>query len=317
MIRQIKNTGYHFWVNWAKKRIKKDNPQILNAKTVYILPSGFGWIYCLVVLSLFTGAINYQISTIFLMTFLLALIGLISAWETHTNLDGMSIQFVSIEDAQQGSAAQLKLFIQPQQKISFAIEVEVNKQPKVRLEKIPSQGLSIILPIATNARGFFCLPRIIVSTQFPLGIFRAWSYVYFEADYYVYPQAIDPGFFPIPVAHSDNKNQISSGEDELYDLQEVDNPWVQPNRIAWKIAAKGQGWYLKTMSSSRGEYWLFRLSDLTKGDLETKLGQMSYWLYAAEAKGVLYAMELGHLQPYFSQGEEHLKSLLRQLAIYS
>ena len=310
MIKQIKNQINPYSVRWIKRRSLPGNPQILNPKNIYILPSGFGWAYGVLVLSVFTGAINYQISTIFLMTFLLAVVGLVSAWETHANLKELTIAFISIEDAEQGRPAQLKLLIQQPQKKRFSLDFQIGKQAKVRVEKVPNQGLQIIIPIETNKRGYFALPRIVVSSQFPFNIFCAWSYIHFDEYYYVYPQAVNPGFWPAPVTEENDSKLSLLGQDELYDLKQIENPWVQPNRIAWKIAAKGQGWYLKTMSSTSGDYWLFRLSDLMKEDLETKLQYMSYCLQTAEANGYVYGMELGGSSNHFAQGEEHLNHLL-------
>ena len=316
MIRKIKSAGSHYWQNWAKKRKSPGNPQTLDAKNIYILPSGFGWIYGLLVLSVLTGAINYQISTIFLMTFLLAVIGLASAWETHANIKELSIKFIAIEDAEQGIPAQLKLSIQPQEKIRFAVEFEIQKQTKIRVEQISAQGIELLIPIETTHRGCFSLPRITVTSQFPFGIFRVWAYLYFDELYYVYPKALDPGFLPLPISKEQNTNQIISGQEELYDLKQVGNPWEQPNRIAWKIAAKGQGWYIKTMNANRGEYWLFKFNDLTGDNLEIRLQNMSYWLQSAEAHSSIYGMELGSIPPIFGRGEEHLQQLLRLLAKY-
>jgi hypothetical protein len=316
VIKQIKKKGYHYWTQWVKKRIRQGNPQILNSKNVYIVPSGFGWVYGVLVLSLLTGAINYQISMIFLLTFLLAIVGFVSAWEAHANIKDLSIRFISIEDAQQGKPAQLTLLIQAHQKIRFGLEFHIGSQSKIRVEKTPNQGGQIFLPIETSVRGYFSVPPIIISSQFPFGIFKVWSYARFDECYYVYPQPIDPGFWPTPIAHENYSDQLSLGQDEIFDLKQVENPWVEPNRIAWKIAAKGQGWYLKTMSSPKGDYWLFRLRDLPIGDLETKLQHMSYWLHTAQANGYVYDMELKNSSPHFAQGEEHLKELLRQLALY-
>lgn len=68
-----------FWEGWVKKRNLPGNPQTLNSRNLYILPSGFGWAYGVIVLILFLVATNYQINTIFLMSFLVATIGLVSA----------------------------------------------------------------------------------------------------------------------------------------------------------------------------------------------------------------------------------------------
>jgi uncharacterized protein (DUF58 family) len=303
-------------MDWIIKRGAKGNIQVIGSRNIYILPSKFGLVYVVLVLSLLTGAINYQISTIFLMTFLLAVVGLISAWETQLNLKGLSIQFISIEDAQQGVPAQLLLLIHSQEKMRYSIEFQIGSDPKTRIEKIPAEGLQIVLPVATFSRGVFPIPPIVISSNFPFGFFTVWSYAHFKESFYVYPQPLDPGFWPSPVMKDTISTQLLSGDEELYELKQVEHPWGEPNRIAWKIAAKGQGWYVKKMSSSEEHYVLFRLKDLPDIDLETKLQHLSYWLQTAESRTDIYALDLGITQTPYAQGEEHLKNSLRLLASF-
>ena len=316
MTTQIKKRAKNYWYQWIKKRNPASNPQIFNSNNLYILPSRFGWAYGLVLLTLFSGAINYQISTVFLMTFLLAVIGLVSAWEAHANLKELSVKLISIKDAQQGKPALVTLLLHSNNKIRFGLEFQVGKQATTRLEKIPLEGLQFIVPIETSLRGSFLLPPIIISSLFPFGIFRVWGYAHFDKHYYVYPEPISPNFWPPSSANQNKKKKDIPGDEELYDLKQVENPWVQPNLIAWKIAAKGQGWYLKTMSNNEGNYWLFSLNDLPAVDVELKLQYLSYWLQIAEENGYIYSLELTKVPSQFSQGEEHLQYCLRQLALY-
>ncbi|BCZ97507.1 TPA: hypothetical protein RJX18_001049 [Legionella pneumophila] len=316
MIRQIKTKVMTYWEEWIAKRISKTNPQILDSQNIYIMPSGFGWAYSVVVLSLFSGAINYQVSTVFLMSFILAIVGFISAWEAHANLKGLSIKLVSVEDTYEGTPAQVSLLIQSNNRIHFGLDFHLNNQSVTRLEKIPPQGLRFILPLATTRRGCYTLPKITISSFFPFGLFQVWGYANFDSNYYVYPQPVNPGFWPTPFYHQNKKKTDSQGDNEYYDLKQVENPWIQPNLIAWKIAAKGQGWYLKTMDRAEEMYWLFRLNDLPIETLEEKLKHMSYWLVTAESQGQFYKLELGNDPDQFSHGEEHLRYCLRQLAVY-
>jgi uncharacterized protein (DUF58 family) len=305
-----------YWGRWVRKRNPLGNPQTLNSRNLYILPSGFGWAYGLVVITLFFGAINYQISTMFFMTFILAIIGLISAWEAHANLKYLSFQFIAIEDAQQGTPAKITLFIQANTKIRFGFEFHIASQAKTRLEIIPPEGLQFIVPVETATRGYFSLPPIVISSRFPFGIFRVWSYAYFDEHYYVYPQAVNPGFWPDPSLDLDINKKYALGDEEFYDLKQVENPWAAPNLIAWRIAAKGQGWYLKTMDSNEVDYWLFKLNDLPSKNLELRLQHLSYWLQTAELNGQIYGLELTASQTQFSRGKAHLQHCLRQLALY-
>lgn len=317
MINQVRMRSRNYWGQWFKKRNPPGNPQILGANNLYILPSGFGLMYGLLLLTLFSGAINYQMSTVFLMTFLLAIVGFISAWEAHNNLKGLAFQLISIDDTYQGTPAQIHILIKSNQKIRFGIDFCLNKQDKIRLEHIPAEGLRFILPIETTERGCFTLPRIVISSLFPFGIFRVWGYAYFNETYYVYPQALSVGFWPSPVMNQNSLKKDAPGDEEFYDLKQVENPWVQPNRIAWKIAAKGQGWYLKTMDSVEGDFWLFKLSDSPAAHLEVKLQHLSFWLQQAELNRYLYGLELPGFNSDFANGEQHLQLCLRQLALYS
>ncbi len=316
MIEHIRNKIHDYWYLWINKRSALTNPQILSQQNIYILPSGFGWIYGLLLLSLFSGAINYQISTVFLMTFLLAVIGLVSAWEAHGNLKELSIKLISIEDAQQGKPAQITLLIHSSTAIRFGLSFQLINQPPTRLEQIPPEGIQFILPIETEKRGYFPLPRITISSLFPFGIFRVWGYARFDAHYYVYPTPISPEFWPNPVSNQNKKIKHTSGVDEFYDLKQVENPWLQPNLIAWKIAAKEQGWYVKTRDSNEGEFWLFSLNDLPANTVETKLQHLSYWLIHSELNHYIYGLELAKSPIHFARGKEHLQHCLRQLALY-
>jgi uncharacterized protein (DUF58 family) len=305
-----------YWEGWVKKRNGLRNPQTLHSRNLYILPSGFGWAYGLVVITLLIASVNSQINTIFLMTFLLAIIGLISALEAHANLKNLSFKLIAVKDSQQGIPAKITLLIEKNDKVRFGIEFQIASQQKIRLEKIPAEGLEFVVPIATPARGRFKLPRIALSSLYPFGIFRVWSYLYFDEQYYVYPQAVDPSFWPEPYLDQNIKQKHALGDEELYDLKKVENPWIEPKRIHWKIAAKGQGWYHKTMHSNEVDYWLFKLNDLPANDIESKLQNLSYWLQTAEANGLVYALELKGSRTEFARGNEHLQHCLRQLALY-
>lgn len=316
MINALKKRTADTWHYWSQKRNESGNPQRLSSKNTYILPSTFGWAYGFFLLTLFSGAINYQISTIFLMTFLLAIIGLVSAWEAHANLNDLSIKLVSVNDCQQGQAAQLVLVFNAHQKKRFSIQCHVGKNTGVFLDAMTQPDSMLMIPIETPIRGYFSLPRITLSSVYPFGIFQVWGYVDFTEKYYVYPQPINPDFWPSCVSKGDVNIQNALGNDDVYELKQVENPWSQPNLIAWKIAAKGQGWYLKTLHSNYSDYWLFKLDDLSGISIEKQLGYLSYWLKEAEINNYLYALELCGTKTAFSNGEIHLQTCLRLLALY-
>ena len=305
-----------YWSRWVKQRALSANPQQFNSGNLYIVPSVFGLGYAVVLLTLFLCAINYQVSSVFFLTFLLAVAGMVSAWEAHGNLKGLAVHCLAIEDAYQYDTIKIVLLLRLKRSLCYALEYYVLKQEKMKLEKITNEGAQITLCLPARERGCFQLPRITFCSYFPLGLFRVWGYIYFDANYYVYPLSVSPGFWPKSWQETVGKTSKLAGNEEVNDLKPVLNPWTQPSRIAWKIAARGHGWYLKTMVGSEGNYWLFRIQDLPTTSLEENLQHLSYWVQTAENKGYFYGLELKGLSTNVSQGPAHLTHCLRLLASY-
>lgn len=306
----------HYWSRWVKRRAFAISPHRFDAGNLYIIPSSFGWAFAVMVVSLFLCAINYQVSSIFLLTFLLMVAALISAWESHFNLKGLSVTCMSIEDAHQSDSIKVVLWVTLEQRSCYALECFFPNQESIKYEKIAFGGEQVTLCLPGNKRGCFQLPRITFRSYFPLGLFRVWGYVYLNENYYVYPKSVSPGFWPDVGYETGNKESNTLGNEEIYELKPVINPWGQSGRIAWKIAARGQGWYLKTMVNPEGSCWLFSLENLPIKHVEQNLQHLCYWLQTAEQNGYMYGLELKGVQTEISQGTAHLTFCLRQLANY-
>ncbi|VEG90842.1 hypothetical protein [Legionella spiritensis] len=312
----IKQRLWQYWYHWVKKRGTRDNPQHLKSRNLYILPSLFGWVYAVVLLTLFLCAVNYQMSAIFLLTFIPGVAGLISAWEAHANLQGLSISFLTINDIQQGETTHAVFYLKANGKTRFNLCYQIKGQEKTGIDMLPPEGKQLVISLHGKRRGHYKFPVMCFYSDYPFGLFRVWGYAFFDRDYYVYPAAVSPGFWPAAWTNEGDRRKSKPGHEDLDNLKPVDNPWIQSNRIAWKIAARGQGWYLKTMNDPEGDCWLFRLDDLPDRDIEHALEHLSYWLHDAERRGLLYALEIKGIRTSFSQGTEHLKQCLRQLAMY-
>ena len=88
------------------------------------------------------------------------------------------------------------------------------------------------------------------------------------------------------------------------------------NRIAWKIAARDQGWFIKNLRSPEGTCHWFSLKDLSHLPVEKALQYLSWWIQEAEMQGDSYGLELkGDVIPP-GHGKQHLRLCLRALAIY-
>ncbi|MCP0914462.1 MULTISPECIES: hypothetical protein [Legionella] len=301
---------------WAKKRISAKNPQQLTTRTLYILPSAFGCGYGLVVLTIAIGAINYQLNLAFLLAFLLIVLGILGMWASHQNLKGLLVQCLPINDTEQGQPATINLLVKGENAVHFSLILQFPREESHYIENIPKEGLQITLPLSTAKRGVFFLPQIKIYSYAPLGIFRVWGYLNFQMEYYVYPKPISPGYWPEKNLDFPHGSAEQLGDEDLFELKPAANPWMQAGRIAWKISARSQGWYLKTMTSTVGENWMFRMQEASSTNVEKSLQQLSYWLQTAEEQGQSYGLEIKDTCTEISQGAHHLQYCLRLLAAY-
>lgn len=303
---------------WFRRRASTLNPQTLTSRQIYILPSAFGWLYGLTLAGIGSGAINYQLNPAWFLFFLMMVIGFWSMWQSHDNLKNLSIQCLPVPNTEQGQPVRVTLLLRSKNRQKHALHFCFPNAEPVTLDTVPANGINIVLPLATSRRGKFKLPPIKVNTRFPSSIFYVWSWLYFDVDYLVYPAPLSPGFWPNTdsTLYRDLAQHVNTGYEEFDELKDIENPWVQPGRIAWKISARGQGWFLKSTSSPAGENWLFRLEDLPKQDIELSLQQLSFWIQTAEQGKQSYGLELKGLRTAISHGEDHLKYCLEQLAVY-
>lgn len=305
-----------YWYSWAKKRNARGNTLQFNASNLYILPSLYGWAFGIVLLTLLICAINYQISTLFFLAFLQALTGLISAWTAHGNLKNLRVNCMEIKDCHKGGRVKVALFLDGAGLERYDITYQIDKEEKIILACLPQEGLQLNLSLPAVKRGHFQLPVIRFSSYFPFGLFQVWGYAFFDKHYYVYPTPTAPGFWPPSLTEAGQHVRNLEGNEDIDNLKPVKNPWIQANRIAWKIAARGQGWYLKTMNNPESDCWLFSLRDLPAMDIELQLQHLSYWLQAAQEQGFVYGLELKGQRTPLDRGEEHLRRCLQQLALY-
>lgn len=306
-------------MRWVARRNPIQNPYHLTSHNLYIFPSSFGWLFALIVFSITTGAINYQLNAAYLLVFILIALGLLSMWQSHQNLKGLSLQCLSIEDSEQGTPAKVSLVLQEKNIPSYNLKFYINNHLVNQLGALPIEGQKITLPLETPKRGVYQIPPIKLLSTFPFGIFNVWSYLRFDTNYFVYPAATNPGFWPKAQALDSQQDSTVEdiGDDELYELQPVENPWVQAGRVAWKISARGQGWFLKKMARSEKESWVFSLEDTKSEDIEKSLEYLSYWIQEAERNNQSYCLMIKNKNTGIGHGSTHMRRCLRLLAAYS
>lgn len=309
------------WIEaWATRRYRPQrSPVRLDRQRIYILPTGYGYLFALLLLVMFLWAINYNNSMGFALTFLLAAVALNAMWRSHGNLLELQVQMGSIDPVFAGQAASFNYGVtnpDPYPRYGIALQ---GKHGLPQYADLPAQGAAgFTLTMPTARRGLLRPGRLQVLTRFPLGLFQAWSWLEFEQTCIVYPQP--RGRRPLPSQAASlpgsGAGEWGMGSEDYAGLRAY-VPGDSPRHIAWKAVAQGRGLLVKRFTDqSRPGLWLdWELLAPEQG--EARLAQLCQWVLKAEAEEREYGLRLPGLVLSPGSGEQHRRRCLEALALYS
>ena len=306
--------------NWAAKRqAEPDYKASITRQRLYILPTRHGAIFFIILLLVLTGAINYENSLAFMLTFLLASICFLGMIYCHQNINNLDVFSSPAQAVFAGQSALFPVRIKANRKQShFSICVETDHSETVRCHVLEEQEeSSILLPVLTSKRGVLLLGKIKISTEFPLGLFHAWSWLHLKSECLVYPQ---PEKYPFKISsnshHSGTSNQHTSGYDDFTGIREYQKE-DSPKHLAWKAIAKTGTLQTKEFHGIAGDEIYFSWFDLADNmDTEKRLSILCFWIIEAEKQGIKYGVKIPDLIIEPDSGLHHYQNCLKQLALF-
>lgn len=292
---------------------------VLRYRRVYIVPTRLGWMFAGTLGVLLVGSINYALSLGFALTFLLAGMGLAGMVHTARNLARLALSVGRVEPVFAGESAQFKLYLDARAPFDRpAIMLRHLGSGAQQVTDVPAAGATeVVLAVPAGQRGWLALGRVMLETRYPLGLFRAWSYVGPEAQALVYPR---PAYSVLPVPSADanagaGRAQAQGNEDfsGLRGYQRSDSP----HHVAWKAVARGGAMLTKQFSGeATAELWL-DWHDLPPGlPTEARLSRLTAWVLAAESAGARYGLRLPGVEIAPNCGDRHRADCLQALALH-
>jgi len=296
---------------------------------VYILPTRPGFLLCVAMFTMLLGAVNYNNSMAYILTFLLASVFMVCMLHTYRNLAGLVISGAKVKPVFAGEMAgfpviidnrdgtpcpALKLVCHPSRKAKRA--AQQSYQP-VMVNLQASQWQQVEIPAPTINRGLLPLERVIISSCFPLGLFRAWSYIHLEEQCVVYPKPAGIDQFPAPVAAQEQGQEgVKSGANDFAGFRQY-HPGDSIRNIAWKALAREQPLLVKRFSGDGSHTLMLAWEDVGHlPDIELRLSQLCRWILLAENQGWIYGLEIPGFQIDPAQGTLHKNRCLEALARY-
>ena len=317
---------------WFVARLPPSDSVTLSQRTVYILPTGPGWMLGLTLLVLLVASINYQLNLGYLLTFLLAGTALAGMHVCHATLRGLAMNLMALSAHYAGANATFDIKLTNNRRSArHAIGLSVLAPGDAPAPKgsprhwvwtdVPAQGASVVQVAFTPARrGLHRLPALTAETRFPLGTFRVWTVWRPAAQMMVYPA---PELHPPPLPPGEPRAQGSDSAARMQGSGEFDG--VRGYRrgdsmknVLWKKAAKagdsGAGLVVRdTAPVQRQELWLdFRHSGTP--EREQQLSRLCAWVLQADRLGLSYGLRLPGLDLAPGHGAAHQRRCLEALA---
>ena len=192
----------------------------LSNKRIFVLPTRQGLLFLGLLLLMLLGAINYSNSMVFVLTFWLGSVCLISLLYTYRNLVNLEIRLHGSEPCFAGGHALFSLQLnnrQPRQRFDIEAQEGAGIRALSSIDAEDHAQLSLAIP--APRRGRLKLGRITLSSRYPLGLFRAWAYVDVEAESLVYPRPADHA--PLPQTGQGQGERMATpeeGSDDFHGL---------------------------------------------------------------------------------------------------
>lgn len=295
-------------------------PFRLDQRRVFIIPTRGGLLFVLALIVMLIGAINYNLALGHALVFLLAGLGLTGMVHTFRNLHGLIITPGRCEPVFVGETAHFLLVLGNSRATPrHALSLEASAGKTVTTAIPAHEETSVGIPLTTYQRGWLELPKVRLSTRYPLGLFVAWSYLQPAMRCLVYPK---PLFTPLPAAQpSPNGGEYSGdgGQDDFAGFRER-QPADSPRHVAWKASARNAGNQPLLVKLFAGGAQVRLQLDWFQTDpeqtLETRLSQLAGWVLTANAEGCSYGLQLpGHEIPIAS-GDAQRRLCLETLALF-
>lgn len=297
---------------------------VLDRKRVYILPSRYGLAYALLLLILLLGSINYDKSLGYALTFLLFGLGNVLLLACWRNLAGLTIRAEGSAPVFAGQPARFHIRLtNPDATPRRAIGLHAEQQPDeaampARYTDIDAGADSLLgFTRPTHRRGWLPSGRIRLFTDYPGGLFTAWTWVEFSMQALVYPAPAKETTTPAAQAGASGRRQTTAdGNDDFSHLRnwQKGDSW---RRIDWKAVARRDDLLSRQFIGEQAgdNCWIdwWRLAD---NDDEQRLSRMCRMLLDAEAAGHRYGLRLPGARIEPSSGQAHLHHCLKQLALY-
>ena len=303
---------------WARKRQGIDESTTrLRPGRVYILPTGVGLVFGLMVFAMLLGSMNYNNNLSFVLTFLLIGIGFVAMHQCQRNLVGLELTFAGTDPVFAGQSIRFRIAITNQSRSArYGLRIYHDKTESDVQDLLPGESKIFVLPISTEHRGWIQLERFGIRTLFPFELFRSWAWLHMELRGLVYPAPSEDPPEPPPtrVAHG-HRQHDARGEEDFAGLRRY-NDGDSPRHVAWKAYARGGKLLSKQFAGADTSSQWFDFDEIPTPDIEERLSTLTRWIVNADRTREDYGLRIPGLEFPPAHGDAQRRQCLESLALF-
>ena len=298
----------------ARPRRPEPLPATLDRRRVYILPTAFGWFFGLLLLAMTVGALNYNNNPALLLALLLAGAANTSLLAAHLQLSGLQVVAINAEPVAAGKPLLLGVHVRARPgrtRRGLRVDCAGSSAPL----SLDDDAGSTTLEIPTRRRGLLHVGRLRISTTRPLGLARAWAWVWPGRPLLVYPAPEADGP-PLPRGSGEGAQaRLHPAGDDIHHLR----AWrIGDSRraIAWKPSARHGTLLVREYEQPLGADVVLDWHGVRALAWEHRIRRLARWVDEAEREGRRWRLQLPG-QPVLgpARGADHRHACLRALAL--
>lgn len=288
----------------------------IGARRIYILPTRYGFLYGTLLCLMLLGSVNYANNPSHLLTFLLGALGSNAIYLTWRNLRGLRLVCKGAAPVFAGEHGRFIIELEKSERERPAIQLMLDdSEPELLDLRAGSGRFARELILAPMPRGMQHLGRLVVSTQYPLGLFRAWCYLECNRPVLVYPAPGEPWTPGGDEGEETLDGEYGTGNEDFVGLREYQEG-DQPSQIDWKSYARDRGLNTRMFSGQTSAPLWIDWGEAPGNATEEKISALTRAVLDADARGRMYGLKTpeGNVAP--ATGPVHRHQCLRHLALF-
>lgn len=291
-------------------------PVAIDRRRVYVLPTRFGLFYAALLLGMAAGALNYNNNPALLLCLLLGGTGIASLIAAQMQLTGLQITAIDAEPVAAGQPLLARVHAEADpSRVRRGLRIDDDDTLDATMLNLEQGRGEAELTLRTHRRGWLDMPRLRIYTTRPLGLARAWTYVWSDGPLLVYA-APEPGGPPLPGGSGEQaQTRLHAAGDDVHHLRGY-RAGDARRAIAWKPSARAGSLLVREYEQPLGADVVLDWRQLGHLGHEERISRLARWIDEAERDGRRYRLCLpGQPDIGPDRGSAHRHACQRALAL--